>query len=407
MTNLFQNTTSGFAELKTRFEGPIKSQLNDDVPSLRAAEKVTKGWNGYEIKRPLKVRRNQGVGATSDGGNLPSIGRQTTVFATIGARFNYLRFGLTGPMIKASASDPGSFVRAAAFELEQGYIDLKKEINRQLGWDSTGTIATVGANAIAATSLTIAGRESTEQALKFLDVGATVDIVTSAGVYEASGVLVTGITTGTPESLTAVVTLGSAVTATSGSYIVRSGSYNLEEHGLLSALDGNTTSYFGVDRSLYQTVRGNVIDLSGGQLTLDALQQVETAAVRRGGAAKNGAWMSDLASQRFYLKLLTPDKRYTNTIEGDGGFARKGDKYPEMNGKAWVGDPDFPTRIAYLNAETWKNYVLCELEFADETGSMLIAQTGTDTFEARVRYFADYFCEMPAANGVLRNYISP
>ena len=41
-------------------------------------------------------------------------------------------FGITGPMIKSSQSDIGSFVRSAAYELEQGYNDLKTFVNMGL-----------------------------------------------------------------------------------------------------------------------------------------------------------------------------------------------------------------------------------------------------------------------------------
>lgn len=114
MANLFQGITSGLAELKNFYQGPLVSQFNDDVPVYRAAEKDKKSWSGYQVVRPLKVRRNPGIGAVSDGGTLPLIGRQGTVQALIAAKFNYLRFGVTGPMIKSSQSDVGSFVRTAA-----------------------------------------------------------------------------------------------------------------------------------------------------------------------------------------------------------------------------------------------------------------------------------------------------
>ena len=129
MPNVFSNITNNLAQLKNYYQGPIVSQFNDDVPVYRAAEKVKQGWSGQQVVRPLKVRRNQGIGATSDGGTLPAIGRQNTQQAIITARFNYLRFGVTGPMIKASQSDRGSFVRSAAYELKEGYNDLKNDIN--------------------------------------------------------------------------------------------------------------------------------------------------------------------------------------------------------------------------------------------------------------------------------------
>ena len=90
MANLFQGISSGFAELKNFYQGPIIDAINEDVPIYRACEKVKEGWNGYQVVRSIRTSRNQGVGATSDGGNLPKIGRQTTAQATISAKFNYL-----------------------------------------------------------------------------------------------------------------------------------------------------------------------------------------------------------------------------------------------------------------------------------------------------------------------------
>ncbi len=54
-----------------------------------------------------------------------------------------------------------------------------------------------------------------------------------------------------------------------------------------------------------------------------------------------------------------------------------------------------------------KKYVLAELEWADETGSMMIAQTGADAFEVRLRFFFNLFPEKPNANAVLKSYTSP
>ena len=135
MANAFQGISSGLAELKNYYQGPIIDLINEEIPIYRACEKVKQGWSGYQVIRPLRTSRNQGVGAVADGGNLPKIGRQTTVQAIIPAKFNYLRFGVTGPMIKASQSDIGSFVRSAAYELEMGYKDLKTEVSRQLSWN--------------------------------------------------------------------------------------------------------------------------------------------------------------------------------------------------------------------------------------------------------------------------------
>lgn len=404
MSNQFQSITSGLAELKNYYQGPIKDQFNEEIPILRGAEKVKQGWSGYQVVRPLRVRRNQGIGATSDGGTLPAIGRQNTQQALISAKFNYLRFGVTGPMIKASASDVGSFVRSAAYELEMGYKDLKSDVNRQVSWDGSGTLAQANANTSGSTSLVIKGRESTEAALKFVDVGLVFDIVSGGAVIQ-SGIEVLAVS-GTPTGATATLTCSVPVTCSAGDTLVRSNSYLQEIQGILYSLDGGTSTIYGINRSTYISYQGNSQDMASAQLTLNALQQSYNEGLRRGGT-KYDAIYSDFDSLRYYQKLLTADKRYSNTIKGDGGFANKDQFYLEFNSIPWVPDKDCPTRIFFLSSDVLKMYVLSEMEFADETGSMYIAQTSADQLEVRIRYFANLFNEQPSACAAIKNYISP
>lgn len=406
MPNAFQSITTGLAELKNYYQGPIKDQFSEDLPVYRAAEKIKQGWSGFQVVRPLRVRRNQGIGATSDGGILPAIGNQSTVQATIQSAFNYLRFGITGPMIKASASDVGSFVRSAAYELEMGYKDLKSDANRQLTYDGTGTLATANANTTASTSFVITSRSGTEPALKFVDVGLVFDIVsTSTGLVTNSSVTVNAVS-GTPSGLTATLTLSAPVTCLATDKLIRSGSLNNEMEGILYSMDGGTTTIYNVNRSTFPSYQGNVFNKAGAQLTIDAIQQGYNEGMRRGGT-KYDALYSDFDSLRMYQKLLTADKRYVNTVKGDGGFANKDQFYLDFNGIAWVPDKDCPQTILGLESDDWKMYVLSELEFADETGSMYIAQTSADQLEVRVRFFANLFNEQPSAQFRLLNYVSP
>jgi len=405
MANQFQDISSGLAQLKNYYQGPIVSQFNDDLPIYRGCEKGKHSWSGQQVIRPVKTRRNPGIGATSDGGNLPSVGRQTTRQAIITARYNYLRFGITGPMIKASQSDVGSFVRSASYELEQGYSDLKNDVNRQLSWDGTSDLARMNAAAAASTSIVIKGREDTEQALKFLDIGIVVDIYNGSTKVAAS-VTIDAITAGDASSSTATLTLSQAVTASADDVLVRADSFNNEVQGLLTQLDGGTDPVFNITRATEISFQGNVVDRSGGQLTLDSMQQAYNEALRRGGPGLSAIYC-DYDSLRMYQKLLTADKRYSNTIKGDGGFAAKDKFYLDFNAIPVVPDKDCPPRIFFLPKSTIKKYVLAEMEFADETGSMMIAQSGVDSFEVRVRHFFNLFNEKPSASAVLTNYISP
>lgn len=404
MSNVFQ-TLSSAGILKSVYQGPIVNQLNDDVAIYRGAEKGKEKYSGLEVKVPVKLRRNPGIGAVSDGGTLPAIGRQTSALATVTAKYNYLRAGITGPMIKASQSDVGSFMRGMAFEIEEGYNDLKSDINRQLSWDGTGDLALVNTAAAGSTTLVIKGREDAEPALKFVDVGLVFDVYNGSTLVQ-SGLAVSSISSGTGISSTATLTLDQAVTCSANDVLVRSNSYGYEMNGLLTALDGGTSSIYGIDRSVYLSFQGNVVDNSGGQLTLDLLEQLYNEALRRGGGELSAIY-SDFDSERMYKKLLAADKRFVNSIEGDGGFAKSGKQYISFNGLPWVHDKDCPKRIFMLPAKGIKKYVLSEMEFADETGAMAIAQTSSDSFELRCRFFADLFNQKPSSSAALVDYVSP
>lgn len=410
MANQFQGITSGFAELKNVYQGPIIDLLNEETPIYRACEKIKEGWSGYQIVRPLRTSRNQGIGATSDGGLLPKIGRQTTVQALIQAKFNYLRAGITGPMIKASQTDIGSFVRSAGYELEQGYKDLKTDVSRQLSWDGTGTLATINTASVASSSLVIGGRSTNEPALKYIDVGTTFDVGDGAGNVLVSGITVVSISAGNASSATATVVLDQPITTSTSNILIRANSNLSEIQGVLYTLDGATSTVYNVDRSVNLGFQGNVVDastLSSATLSLDMMQTPFNEGLRRGNVNMYNAVWTDFSSIRYYQKLLTPDKRYVNSSEGDGTFGNKGKFYLDFNGIPIVPDKDMSTKFVFLPAEVLKMYELCAMEFADETGSMYIAQTDVDAFELRVRHFTNMFNEQPAACGLLKSYLSP
>jgi len=404
MANLFADTSSAVYNLMQFYKGPIKDNLNEEVPLYQMADTMKYNWSGQQVQRPLRLQRNQGIGAGSDGGPLPSIGRQGGTQATILAKYNWLRFGLTAGILKASQNDKGSFVRQFQFEMEMGMKDLKSDLNRQISWDGTGTLAQINTTVAGSTTVVISGRESGEPARKFVDVGLVFDIYTTGGALVQSGISVTAVSGG-PLDATATLTTNTAVTATSGNILVRANSKTYEVQGLLTALDGGTSTIYGVDRSVYVQYQGNVSTVSG-QLTLDALQGAQNAAEQRGGA-KIKYLYSDYNARRYYQKLLTIDKRYVNATAGDGGFAKASKYSLEWNGCEWISDKDCPQRIFLLPDDVWEKAVLCEMEPAEETGSAYIAQAGVDAWEVRVRHFFNCFNAMPAGCAVLTSYTSP
>jgi hypothetical protein len=404
MSNTFASISNAAGILKIYYAGPIVSQFNDEVPLYKAAEKGKEKWNGQQVNRPLKVRRNPGIGATSDGGNLPAIGKQTVVQATITARYNYLRFGITGPMIKASQGDKGAFASIMEYEMEEGLKDLNNDVNRQLFWNGRGDLAVLSANAVASNTITATGRTTGEDGVKYIEQGMVLDIYSTAGVLKASGVTVQSVSGTT----TATIVLDSPVTADSGDILVRSGAYNQEIQGIYTVLDGGTSEIYGINRATYPIYNGTVVDAANAQLGLDLIQRPFNE-IRRKGGGKVGVHMVDFDTERYYNKLLVADKRYIGAkVQGDGTFTSKDQSYLDFGGVPVMPDKDCLGRTWFMmSADGWKKYVLSELEWADETGSYMIAQTGTDAFEVRLRLFANMFPEKPTNMARLHNFISP
>jgi len=364
MANQFASVSNALAILKNYYAGPIVSQFNDDLPLYRGAEKGKEKWNGQQVIRPIKTVRNQGIGATSDGGVLPKIGQQTTKQAIIAAKYNYLRFGLTGPLIKSSQGEKGAFVTAMEFEMSEGLKDLQWDCGRQLAWNGNGRLATVSANAVASNTITIQNRDvqagiaSAEAPEKFLDIGTSIDIIDTNSNVVASSASITAMSgIGTA---TVTLTLDSVVSCSANNLVIRSGSNQNEIQGLLTSLDGGTSTIYNIDRSVSISFQGNNIDNGGAQLNLNVMQQALNNARRRGGG-KISVVYCDFDSERYYNRLLVADKRYIGEkAQGDGTFTRKDETYLSFAGAPILPDQQCPTRLFFVSESNLKKYVLAK-----------------------------------------------
>ena len=394
------------SNLKIAYEGMLQDQFNNDCSIYKGASTGQFPYTGLNVVRALNARRNQGIGAGADNGLLPNKGKSIPVQATINCKFNWLRIGLSAPVMKASQSDKGAFMRELAYQMRFGYDALQSDVNRQMSWDGSGTLCQMSSAAVATTSITISGRESGEPALQFVDIGGTYDIYTSAGALVQSSVTINAITSGTANSDTAVLTMDVPVTASAGDVFVRAGSYGYEVQGLLTQINNGTSTVFGLDRASYQILQSNEVDLNGAQLSLAALKEAHSQAQRRGGKGINAVF-SDFDSRDYYEKLLVADKRYPNTVKGDGTFSNKDTSYLEYAGMPWVADKDCPKRVFFLNSKVIEKYPLAMFEWANETGSQLIADSEVDGFEARLRVWFNLFNAQASGCAVVKDYVSP
>lgn len=270
-------------------------------------------------------------------------------------------------------------------------------------WKGDGSLGLASAATVNSITLAVIGRSTGENGNKYLDVGMVIDIVNSSGVVTNSAITINAIS----GTATATLTLSAPVTCSANDLVIRSGTNGNEVQGIQYTLDGGTTTIYNINRSTYPVYQGNVLSNNSNALSLNFMKQGWNQGKQRGGA-KYDLVLGDFDSERYYEKLLIADKRYVGKVKGDGTFSEKDENYLEYGGIPFVADKDMSDpNIMFLDTKQWKKYVLSELEWADETGTYLIAQTSADAFEARLRLFFNLFCEKPSAQVLLGTYISP
>src|SRR3990167_7602876 len=107
-----QNMSNYDAVLKEVYVGPIREQLMQEKVLLEKVQRNSKDMEGKYGVIPLHTSRNQGTGARPDAGTLPTAGQQGYTVSKWKMKYNYGRFKVTGPTIKASKGDKGAFTKA-------------------------------------------------------------------------------------------------------------------------------------------------------------------------------------------------------------------------------------------------------------------------------------------------------
>jgi hypothetical protein len=390
-----QNLTNFDAVLKEWYEGSVRDILNSEIFLLKTLSKEDGMWAGNNVIFPVNVRRNEGVGARSDGGTLPSAQNEVYQESQIGCKYNYGRIQVTGPTIKASQNDRGAFARAVGSEIKLMVRNLKNDINRQMFGDGTGALAMTNGAGSATTALVVDTPGS-----RFLRGGMVVDVytATSGGAQEVDSIAIST----DPVSRTAA-TFASAQTWGDDSYVFREDSRGLEMMGIRAIVDDGTlgASFQNINRTTYPRWRGNILGNSGTNraLTLDLMQRsIDTASEL--GNGEIDLIVAHYSARREYIRLLSPDVRYA-PLELRGGFktlvyAGGADEIPFHFDK----DADY-NRIYFLDTSSLKVYRQSDFYWADEDGAILSRVSNQDAFEAFLKFYANLGCDAPNKNSRL------
>jgi hypothetical protein len=387
-----QTLTNFDAILKNVYRGPIVEQLNQESYAIDQFERVAANdmgaFSGRQVIFPIHVNRNRGRSAITDGGALPTAGRQSYADGTVTIRYFAQGIELTDQVIKQSETNEGAFVRAMTAEIEGATTDLRKDINRQIYGTGDGVLANVSGT-VASGTITSVSVDNTQ----YIGVGDTVDLVSSAGAVlgttTVSAVTASGAVTASAASA-GTLTIGSTAIAsalTSG-FVALSGSYgtgtSAQESDGFRNITATSGSLHQLSASSYPVWAGSEVDAARAATTSEDLFIQLSQTIRKKSSKTPDVFLTTLGVQRRLANNFTSLKRYNDAkvLDIKGGYsaimvAAGNNPVPV------ISDVDAPQGFAFglrKDAFAWTELQKPDwLSAPDGKGSILTLKTGSGT----------------------------
>ena len=397
--------------LKDVYRGTIVELLNQETWLIDQLEKQNVNdlgsFTGRRLVFPVHASRNRGRGAVTDGGQLPSAGRQGYLDGIVTVKYLTAGIELTDMVIRQSQSDEGAFVRAMTAEMEGATTDLRKDVSRMAYGTGDGVLA----NCTSTQSSTTIAVDSGQ----YIAVGDTVDVLTkSNGTVKGSALTVTAVAyTGASDGSTqanANITLSSSVSVTSADAVYVSGDRNNESDGLRNIASTGRVLH-QIDSNVNPVWDSNVIAAGWATPSEDKWMQLAQKIRQRSG--KNvDLFLTTLGAQRRLANTYASMKRWNDekAVEIEGGYSAimvaAGNKPVPL-----VSDVDAPNGYGFaINKESFAWAELAKpdwLEAPDGRGSILYLKDGSSlgtkatVWQAWMVWYATLVNVAPLRSGAL------
>lgn len=386
----------------------VLSLVYKDAPLLALMPKSEK-FVGSKLPVPVRYGIAQGVSANF--GYAQTLSESTY---TLIERFELQRkkkFGIAvidGELIKATASDDGSFVKALTEEIDSVILAMKRRLAWDLYRNGHGRVGTVGS--ISGSTVTLANTEDV--------VGWEKGMVIQACTTEDSGALHNSAATLTVSGVnraTGVITFSAGVTATISALTTSDSIFAYGDRqdaasptrqciaGLKAWVPQSapsSTSFLGVDRSVDPTrLGGQRVDGSAVPIE-EALIDGAVQVGREGGVLSH--YFVSFANWAKLEKALGARVRYSE--ESIAGVAKIGFKAIEVSGPGGIikviADAYCPADTAFgLSIDSWKLHSMGPMiSVLDEDGLNMLRQSDANGYESRHAFYGELGCDAPGHN---------
>src|SRR3990167_569598 len=145
--------TNWDAILKEFYEGSVRDQLNSKIFLTNRIKKDSKSWSGRRIVFPVNTSRNEGIGARSEGADLPAAQEQGFSEARVTPKYLYGRFRVSGHLMASTRGN--AFVQAMKYAMKGLTRDMMNDVNRQLFNDASGVLCRVNGSTTNSTKVIV------------------------------------------------------------------------------------------------------------------------------------------------------------------------------------------------------------------------------------------------------------
>lgn len=374
--------------------GPrVVDQLEHSNKLTSRMEKTSRGTSsevgGKYVTFPLKVRRNHGIGYRNELEQLQAPGQQGWTNVRVGLRYGYGRVHMSGQTFELVNENYQAFASAMTEEMEGLRRDIAKDTNRILWGDQTGKISGLAAGT--GTTLTVT------DGMRHISQDMRIDIIDASALPTITYIAQNRTITNYNKSAGTFTINGASVTVADGDFIVRTGNFMKEPHGITSLVNNSTAPLFNLssnDEPLWQSE----VDNTGGAISESRMITMCDRIADNGG--RPSVIWTDLPTRRAYFQLLTTQRRHTNTKDFGGGFTgltfSYDDDIPVMT------DVDAPAgKMWFLSEDDFKIYRHKTWHWQDRDGSIWKWVNNYDAWEALMKQYWEFAIERRNTQGVM------
>lgn len=385
--------TTAEAVLKVGY-GDIHEQLDSYTVALNLMGKGSKHITGgnKEAQFAVHTRRNWGIGSRNEGEDLPAAKSNKDARATVMLKYHYGRIEGTGQVFAQVETNPQAFVNWMDREVKGIVETLKRDQNRQLYGNGTGTLALLTAAAAGATVLTV-------DSVLWFEEDMDIDVLTAATLMNPTPT--SGIVSGTIATITAIdpvastITItGATVTAAIGSAVVLSSrigttntnNWNRENEGLGSIVS-TTSTLHNINPATEPKWKAGYVENSVGTLAEIDLTHLAQAIHQKG--TKVTDLLTTYGVANAYWNSLQGLRRFDGAEKLKGGAATP--VFQSLFGDLPITlDHACPVGTLYaVNREEWFLNQLGDWKWIDETGSRWQQVPNKHALSATVYKFAN------------------